>query len=101
MGIWSGRCANLEPEDTDLSIRQKYYAVPYFIWSNYDIGENDAMQDAVGRDVISTNYLGALVRRYAGLPLSVYDHYRLAQRAVLPVFNFVGYMTENGSWHSS
>ena len=97
---WALRESGTGPEDTELSLRQKYYAVPYFIWSNYDIGKHDAMQDAEGRDVISTNYLGALVRRYAGLPLSAYDHYRLAQRAVLPVFNFVGYMTENGSWHS-
>ncbi len=53
------------------------------------------MKNSRGEDVISTNYLGTLVRKYAGLELSAYDRYRMNQRAD-PVFNFAGYMTVDG-----
>ena len=85
--------------DTELSMRQKMYTVPYFIWSNYDISEDYSKKNAEGEDVISTNYLGTLVRKYAGLELSAYDHFRLEQREQLPVFNFIGYMTNQGDWY--
>lgn len=49
--------------------------------------------------VISTNYLGTLVQKYAGLELSSYDEFRLALREKLPVFNSVGYMTSDGKWY--
>ncbi len=85
--------------DTDFSISQKTYVVPYFIWSNYDISEDYSIKNSDGESVISTNYLGALVRKYAGLKLSAYDNYLLAQRQELPVINVAGYMTANGVWN--
>lgn len=86
-------------EDTDLSITETCYAVPYFIWSNYDIQENYAKKNAKGENVISTNYLGALTTKYAGLRLTAYDAYLLDQREQLPAFNFIAYMTESGDWY--
>jgi len=85
--------------DTDLTMTEKIYTVPYFIWSNYDIPEDYSMKNSRGEDVISTNYLGTLVRKYAGLELSAYDRYRMNQREQIPVFNFAGYMTADGDWH--
>ena len=73
--------------------------VPYFIWSNCDIPQNYAKKNADGDMVISTNYLGTLVQKYAGLELSSYDEFRLALREKLPVFNSVGYMTSDGKWY--
>ncbi len=40
-----------------------------------------------------------LVRKYAGLELSAYDHYRMNQREQILVFNFAGYMTAAGDWY--
>ncbi len=85
--------------DTDFSISQKTYVVPYFIWSNYDISEDYSIKNSDGESVVSTNYLGALVRKYAGLKLSAYDNYLLAQRQELPVINVAGYMTADGVWN--
>lgn len=85
--------------DTDLTMTEKIYTVPYFIWSNYEIPEDYSMKNSRGEDVVSTNYLGTLVRKYAGLELSAYDRYRMNQRAQIPVFNFAGYMTADGDWY--
>ena len=57
------------------------------------------MKNSRGEDVVSTNYLGTLVRKYAGLELSAYDRYRMNQREQIPVFNFAGYMTADGDWY--
>lgn len=85
--------------DTDLTMTEKIYAVPYFIWSNYDISEDYSKKNSDGEDVVSTNYLGTLTRKYAGLELSTYDEYRMAQREQIPVFNFAGYMADDGNWY--
>ena len=85
--------------DTDFSIAQKTYAVPYFIWSNYEIAADYSIENNSGEDVMSTNYLGAVVQKYAGLSLSAYDSYLLEQREELPVFNFAGYLGRDGSWY--
>lgn len=85
--------------DTDLTMAEKTYMVPYFIWSNYDVSKNYSKKNSVGEDVISTNYLGTLTRKYAGLELSAYDEYRMAQREKIPVYNFAGYMTADGKWY--
>ena len=48
------------PEDSDISLQEKYYTVPYLIWANYDVPR-------IGSSYIpqtSTNYLGALVQYY-------------------------------------
>lgn len=93
--------AGKQSDDTELSMRQKYYAVPYFIWSNYDIPEDYALTNATGESVISTNYLGVLVQKYAGLKLNSYGQYLLKQREEMPVFNFVGYMSKDGTWNET
>ena len=93
------REAGKEDTDTDLTMTEKIYTVPYFIWSNYEIPEDYSMKNSWGEDVISTNYLGTLVRKYAGLELSAYDRYRMNQREQIPVFNFAGYMTADGDWY--
>ena len=64
-----------------------------------EIPEDYSMKNSRGEDVISTNYLGTLVRKYAGLELSADDRYRMNQRAQIPVFNFAGYVTADGDWY--
>lgn len=65
------------------------YAVPFFIWTNYDIPEQ--------RDVVlSSNFLGAKVAQLAGLPRSGWMNFlaRLSQR--IPVVSPAGYVTADG-----
>lgn len=93
------RAAGRTELDTDLSVEEKSYTVPYFIWSNFKTEEDLAIQNTDGIDIVSTNYLGTLVQKYAGLELSSYDAYRMEQRADMPVLNFCGYYTAEHEWH--
>lgn len=87
--------------DTDLSLEEKLYTTPYFIWSNFEPERPMiAAADASGTQISSTNYLGVLTRYYAGLPLTAYDRYLLAQREEIPAVNLLGYMTDDGQWHA-
>ena len=65
------------------------YAVPFFLWANYDIEEQ---QDVI----LSANYLGVLTAQTAGLPLTGYMNFlsQLYQR--LPVITPVGFITGDG-----
>lgn len=65
------------------------YAVPFFIWTNYDIPER--------RDVVlSSNFLGPLVVRTAGLPQSGWMNFLSQLSGQLPVVSPAGYVTADG-----
>ncbi|MCI2058766.1 MAG: LTA synthase family protein [Oscillibacter sp.] len=77
----------LDDRSTEEVLRQ--YEVPFFIWANYDIPEQEGIR-------ISSNYLGTLTAQLAGFPLTGWEqlHARLMQ--VLPVATTVGFVTEDG-----
>ena len=54
--------------DWNLDDIQKRYAVPFIIWANYDIQEE---QNAV----ISNNYLENMILKQAGIELPLYNKY--------------------------
>lgn len=66
------------------------YATPFFLWANYDIPEQ---QDVI----ISTNYLGALTAKVAGLPLTGWMNFLLEMYEQLPVITPVGFLTPDGT----
>ncbi|WP_181995777.1 LTA synthase family protein [Clostridium sp. AM58-1XD] len=70
-----------ENDDTDLTIAQKYYSVPYFIWSNdpeiISRGENWSFTK---KDIISPNYLSTMLQYYAGTKISAYNEFLLELR---------------------
>ena len=66
------------------------YKTPFVIWANYDI------EEAEGYD-ISMNYLGGLLERTAGIPLSPYFAYLESLREEYPVITINGYMDEDGN----
>lgn len=68
------------------------YLVPFFIWANYDIPEQE-----VGR--ISLNYLSSLVLQTAGLQLSNYNRYLLELHQKLPSISANGYYDAEGELH--
>lgn len=65
------------------------YAVPFFIWANYDIEERQDM-------VVSPNYLGAITADLAGLPLTGYMNFLLQMYQELPAITPVGFITADG-----
>ena len=96
---WTLRDAGKTENDNDVTVSERYYTVPYLIWSNYEIDEDFSLENESGQDIMSTNYLGTQVLRYAGLPLSSYDNYRIAQREEIPVLNVIGCRTRDGGWY--
>ncbi|MBE6956161.1 MAG: LTA synthase family protein [Ruminococcaceae bacterium] len=65
------------------------YAVPFFIWTNYDIPEQ--------RDVVlSSNFLGPLVVETAGLPKSGWMNFLSRLSDEIPVVSPAGYVTQDG-----
>lgn len=69
------------------------YAVPFFIWANYDIEE--------ARDVvISPNYLGVLTAQVAGLPMTGFMNFLSQMYEELPAITPVGFVTGDGEFLS-
>lgn len=69
------------------------YKTPFVIWANYDIEEAD------GYD-ISMNYLGGLLCRTAGIPMSPYFHFLEEQRERFPIITVNGYVDCDGVYHN-
>ena len=67
------------------------YKTPFVIWANYDI------EEAEGLD-ISMNYLGGLLMRTAGIPLSPYFGFLEQQRADYPIVTVNGYVDSAGNY---
>ena len=79
----------LSERTTEEVLRQ--YAVPFFIWTNYDIQEE---QDVV----ISPNYLGVLTARLAGLPMTGFMNFLSQLYEALPAVTPVGFVTGDGQY---
>ena len=77
-------------ERTTQEVLQQY-AVPFFIWTNYDI---EARRDVV----VSPNYLGALTAEMAGLPRTGYMDFLLDMYQTLPAITPVGFVTSEGQY---
>ena len=69
------------------------YAVPFMVWANYDITEDDV-------DNISANYLSSYLLRIAELPGTTYNEYLLQLQKELPVINAHFYITKEGDCYS-
>ena len=79
----------LSERTTEEVLRQ--YAVPFFIWTNYDIQEE---QDVV----ISPNYLGVLTAQLAGLPMTGFMNFLSQLYEALPAVTPVGFVTGDGEY---
>ena len=66
------------------------YAVPFFLWANYDIAEQQDVR-------ISSNFLGVLTARTAGLPMTGWMNFLSDLHAHLPVISPAGYVTADGT----
>ena len=77
-------------ERTTQEVMQQY-AVPFFIWANYDIEERDDV-------VLSPNYLGVLTAQMAGAPLTGFMSFLSQLYEELPVITPVGVITAQGEY---
>ena len=66
------------------------YEVPFFIWTNYDIEEQENVD-------ISANYLSSYVLENAGIPLTAYDDFLLEMRQSYPVLTAKEYWDADGN----
>lgn len=83
---------NEENVNPSLETLLKKYSVPFLIWANFDIEEeNDVLT--------SLNYLGCKTLEIAGAKLSGYDEYLLELSKAIPAMNTVGYLDSQGEYH--
>jgi len=68
----------------------KQYAVPFFLWANYDIPEQQNV-------FISSNFLGVLTAKTAGLPMTGWMNFLSALHDHIPVITPVGYIAADGT----
>ena len=80
-------------EKVDIATAQQRQEVPFFLWANYDIPEEDGV-------VTSLNYLSALLVETAGLPMTDYQRFLLQLQEWVPALNAMGYMDTDGAWQT-
>lgn len=65
------------------------YAVPFFLWANYDIPEQE-------NAFLSSSFLGVLTAETAGLPMTGWMNFLSQLYRQLPVITPAGYITADG-----
>ena len=75
-------------ERTTREVLQQY-AVPFFIWANYDIEEREDV-------FLSSSFLGVLTAETAGLPMTGWMDFLARLYRQLPVITPAGYITADG-----
>lgn len=68
--------------------KEKMYQVPYFIWANYDIEEEEEKD-------LSLNYLSSLMLKTAGLKMSGYQSYLWDLHKEYPIVNALEIVDKN------
>ncbi len=71
------------------------YTTPYFIWANYDISTTDIPQ------TVSSNYIGLIAMKLAGVPLNGWYQYLDEQMAKTPVYSLYGVKDADGNFVDS
>ncbi|MBS4785347.1 MAG: LTA synthase family protein [Clostridiales bacterium] len=69
------------------------YRVPYLIWANYDLPEQDLPET-------SLNFLAPLLLRYAGLEGTGYGRFLWGVQQEVPILTFAGYFGADGEAYS-
>ena len=83
----------VNPVQFDKEKIMKEHTVPFMIWANYDIPEQNV-------EKISLNYLSSLVLKTAGLKMSNYNRYLLHLQETLPSISATGYYDKEGKLHT-
>ena len=79
-----------DPADA-VAVREANYTVPYVMWANYDV-------DWEEHEVTSLNYLSAILKGNAGLPLDSWDVFRMELMEEYPAVNSYGVVDAQGNY---
>ncbi len=82
------------------ALGEKYFKVPYFIWTNRPDLYGRKRDEDEPADMTSPNYLGTETLAAAGLELSGMDLYLLQLKERIPVMNETGFLGDDGEWHT-
>lgn len=74
------------------------YYVPYVIWANFDIQEEDNTSKL---NTLSTNYFASTVFETAGIKLTDYDRYLLDLHKSVPALTAIGAWDKDGNYYPS
>ena len=72
----------------------KEHLIPFMIWANYDIGEENIERTSI-------NYLSSLLLEKAGLKMSDYNRYLLELYKEIPSLSATGFYDKNGVLHDN
>ena len=100
-----------ENGESEISVGEKYFRVPYFIWTNDPeiLAEREKLRaearvlaaelQGSAMDMTSPNFLGIAAQVYAGAELSEYSALVRQLRASVPVINETGWLGDDGAWN--
>jgi phosphoglycerol transferase MdoB-like AlkP superfamily enzyme len=88
--IYNKLAAKGMTQEEELSLK---YKVPFILWANYDIEEDDINQ-------ISANYLSSYLLQTAGLNGTTYNDYLMNLYDEVPVMNALFYIDKDNIFHS-
>ena len=80
------------PDEMDQEDSMKRYQVPFFIWANYDIREDEIEQTSI-------NYLSTIMMETAGMKLTAYQKFLLDMYQYVPCISANGYYDYEGNLH--
>ena len=78
-------------DELDLGETQKMYKVPFFIWANYDIEEQQI-------ECTSINYLSSILLKTTNLSMTKYDKFLLELQNNVLAINSKGYLDSEGKY---
>ena len=82
---------------SEFSKRQQMtqHQTPLILWANYDVDFSDIPP------LVSSNYLSAIVKNAAEIPLAPFDDFLLDLMEELPVISKFGYVDKNGDYYET
>lgn len=88
--IYAAIGSNANTPDASLEEREKMYTVPFIMWANYDIDEEENV-------LISPGFLRSMLLEKAGVEMSAYDKFLAQCRGEYSAINFIGYYDRDGN----
>lgn len=83
----------IDYDTADLKTQQLRFQTPYILWSNYEIKDDNRMEPTT----TSLNYLGAMVLKHAGIPLTSFQRWLTEElQPMYPIINANCYVDSNG-----
>lgn len=80
-----------EKGDKKQDLKQLKYTVPFVIWANYDIQEDNV-------PITGANYLSSHLMDIVGMPKSGWDNLRKSAEEKYPAMNYYGAYDADGNW---